>query len=131
MIDREHAGIYTCKVTTKADNLTLVQNLEVITELPKLKPVENRTFLKSTGSNITMPCLIESGIPAPNLQWKFNSQSLEFTDSKLILKYLSLENQGTYSCMAVNEYGSDILTYELEVVDPPRIKVRNFFYIYF
>ena len=102
--------------------MTLVQTLDVITEKPKLKkPVEkntNNSFLKPSGSNITFQCIVQAGIPKPQaLEWKFESKILNSkNDSMLTISNLSSENEGSYQCMAVNEYGSDAIEYELEVV---------------
>ena len=62
LVDREHSGSYACEVATKADNITVAQNLKVITEEPKLKPVSKASFLKSTGSNATFECLVQAGM---------------------------------------------------------------------
>ena len=50
--DLDHEGKYICEVITQIEHLTLVQTLDVITEKPKLKPVENtnNSFLKPSGT---------------------------------------------------------------------------------
>ena len=60
------------------------------------------------------------GIPSPNLQWKFQDQILDFKGPSLTLTSLSSENEGTYNCMAVNEYGSDSISFKLDVAEPPK-----------
>ena len=119
--DLDHEGNYICELITQIEHLTLVQTLDVITEKPKLmKPVENTnsSFLKPAGSNITFQCIVQAGIPKPQaLEWKFQSKILDSkNDSMLTLSNLSTENEGSYQCMAVNEYGSDAIEYQLEVV---------------
>ena len=119
--DLDHEGNYICELITQIEHLTLVQTLDVITEKPKLmKPMENTnsSFLKPAGSNITFQCIVQAGIPKPQaLEWKFQSKILDSkNDSMLTLSNLSTENEGSYQCMAVNEYGSDAIEYQLEVV---------------
>ena len=112
--------------------MTLVQTLDVITEKPKLlKPVEKNTsnsFLKPSGSNITLQCIVQAGIPKPQaLEWKFESKILNSkNDSMLTISNLSSENEGSYQCMAVNEYGSDAIEYELEVVSITLFRNKRF-----
>ena len=117
---REHAGSYACQVKTAVDTITTLQHLQVITEAPKIKKPTESMKRVGKGDNVTLNCEVISGIPKPTIEWKFQNSTLtpSINDS-LELKSVSNTSEGTYSCWAVNEYGSHKIQFDLEVIYPP------------
>ena len=115
------AGSYSCHIKTAVDTITTVQHLQVNTEVPKIKAV-NSVERVAKGDNFTINCEVLAGIPKPNIQWRFQDETIEPSETgveNLDLISVTSFSQGIYSCVAVNEYGSDKIEINLEVIDPP------------
>lgn len=122
LIDREHSGNYTCLVKTSVDSISLSQVVRVITSPPKItkKASQETSIVVGQGENVTLKCSLSSGIPTPTIKWKFDSEILGHTEELNLSQVLS-DKDGIYTCLAVNEYGSDSLKFNLSVILPPQI----------
>ncbi len=118
LIDREHQGIYSCRLTTAVDALETVQHLTVKTAPPKIKGPALVTRRVQEGHNTTLECNLVGGIPKPNIQWKFGDETIEGA-ANLTIKHINASLEGTYTCLAVNEYGNDFIKYDLKVIQRP------------
>ena len=47
------------------------------------------------------------GIPEPNVTWTKNGQDLVFTNNTIVIRRVSLEDSGLYTCKARNLLGED------------------------
>ena len=113
-------GIYHCVVETPVDKINISWNLMINSAPPKLKSFSDNTYMVMRGKNLTLPCEVLGGVPRPTLEWKKNGSSLvlEGPTSNLQLYKLTAEDEGSYTCIATNEYGSEHVQFNLQVLNP-------------
>ncbi|KAF6032030.1 HMCN1 [Bugula neritina] len=108
-VQPEDAADYTCVARNKAGEDRAVIRLEVgsvpvISEAPRSAQVDIQT-------DYTMPCTA-SGYPTPNITWRKDNQPISdpnvFVDvnNSLHIKETSKDNEGSYACTALNQFGS-------------------------
>ena len=59
------------------------------------------------GGSVTLTCNITDGVPKPNrIRWLKDKTPLDETKTNLVLRGLTKEQDGTYTCETSNEAGS-------------------------
>ena len=115
---KENSGLYVCKVTTELDSVTVVQTVRVVSTPPTIVNKSKVKVGALSGGDTTLNCVAE-GIPEPEISWKFRGQVIEKGSSSLeFAKVSANDSAGTYTCLAVNEYGMDQHEILLEVYKP-------------
>ncbi|XP_061842088.1 hemicentin-1 [Nerophis lumbriciformis] len=122
------AGIYTCIARSQAGLAELSYDVQV--QVPPgvdyVEPVEPVTVVK--GSLVTLTCEAR-GIPPPTLTWMKDGQPLSLhrnllldgQETRLQLPDVAPSEAGLYSCVASNQAGSSTKTFNLTILEPPRI----------
>ncbi len=123
LVDREHSGAYSCIVKTPVDTLITSRTVKVITKPPRLSTASPKSYSVAVNTNVRLNCSIESGIPEPTIQWKFKDSIIDDNSASnvLVLDNVTEDDEGEYTCLAVNEYGSDLILVNLNVIPPPII----------
>ncbi|GFS41753.1 contactin [Trichonephila inaurata madagascariensis] len=127
VMDRDE-GMYQCKASNHLGSSYSSGQLRVITMKPSFaKYPMNSELFAAEGGNITIPCRPEAA-PFPEFTWKRNNYGLSSTGRIRILTngYLHInpvkrEDEGRYSCIAKNQYGSDYTEGLLIVLSLPRM----------
>ena len=70
-----------------------------------------------------MSCLAEEGIPHPEIEWRRPDGS-RLKSEQLWIDSASDSDSGVYNCSAVNEYGSDARTVNLQVLEPTKVRIE-------
>ncbi|KAG9354592.1 hypothetical protein JZ751_001305, partial [Albula glossodonta] len=91
-----------------------------------VEPTEHVTVVK--GSLVTLTCEAR-GVPPPSLSWLKDGQPLSLHrnllldghETRLRLPDVSPSDAGQYSCVASNQAGSSTKTFNLTVLEPPKI----------
>lgn len=117
LIGHEHSGTYSCHIKTQVDFLIMTQVLQVVTQSPKIEML-SESLKVMEGHNVTLECRIKAGIPYPAIKWKKGQDIVANNSSRLILTSVSLVDASAYTCLAVNEYGSDSVQTHLDVLSP-------------
>ncbi|XP_063051892.1 hemicentin-1-like [Engraulis encrasicolus] len=122
------SGVYTCVAQSRAGRAELNFDLQV--QVPPgvdhVEPTEQVTVV--TGSQVALTCEAR-GVPPPVLTWLKDGQELSLQrnllldgqETRLLLPHVLLEDAGLYSCTAANQAGSSTKTFNLTVLEPPRI----------
>ena len=115
---QDHEGTYKCLIETQVDSKEIQWSLKVNANPPKFN--QSRTQSKVLkGRNFTLDCPVVSGIPKPETNWYFEGKKL----NEATITNAQKSNQGTYSCIAVNEYGSSETHLQLDVLEPTNVTV--------
>lgn len=120
-------GTYTCLASVSELEVTASFNLTVITASALITEPPNNETVRA-GDNVTLTC-IATGIPLPSITWLVLSQdseevmntsstlisTSEFTEDGITsvrstLLITSVQTSLSYSCVASNDYGTDITT---------------------
>ncbi|XP_040574536.1 hemicentin-1-like [Lepeophtheirus salmonis] len=119
---KEDQGTYICRVETPVDVVNQTLRLTVLSEGPSFLSTEEdiRTL---EGTNVTVNCQA-NGLPIPKISWTNNGvQILKGDDRRtvsplgdLTIHYVSLNDQGNYTCTATNIYGSISTQSTIEVI---------------
>ncbi|GIX76577.1 contactin, partial [Caerostris extrusa] len=121
-------GMYQCKASNHLGSSYSSGQLRVITMKPSFTkyPLNNEMFA-AEGGNITIPCRPEAA-PFPEFTWKRNNFGLNLAGRIRMLAngYLHInpvrrEDEGRYTCIAKNQYGSDYTEGLLIVLSLPRM----------
>ena len=75
------------------------------------------------GDNVTLTCNITDGVPKPNqVRWLKDKNPLDEKKTKLVLRDIRKEKEGTYTCEAKNKGGSANDSIKV-IVDSKSLKV--------
>ncbi|TWW61140.1 Hemicentin-1 [Takifugu flavidus] len=122
------SGVYTCMARSQAGLAELSYDVQV--QVPPgvdhIEPVEPVTIVQ--GSLVTLSCEAR-GVPPPTLTWLKDSQPLSLhrnllldgQETRLQLPDVAPSDAGLYSCVASNQAGSSTKTFNLTVLEPPKM----------
>ncbi|KAM6944598.1 hemicentin-1 [Lycodopsis pacificus] len=122
------SGLYTCVARSRAGLAELSYDLQV--QVPPgvdhVEPVEPVTVVQ--GSLVTLTCEAR-GVPPPTLNWLKDGQPLSLhrnllldgQETRLQLPDVAPSDAGLYSCVASNQAGSSTKSFNLTVLEPPKI----------
>ncbi|XP_069039515.1 hemicentin-1 isoform X2 [Lepisosteus oculatus] len=122
------SGVYTCVARSPAGQAELSYDVQV--QVPpgvdRSEPSEQVTVVK--GSAVTFTCEAR-GVPPPSLSWFKDGQPLSLhrnllsdgQETRLRLPAVTPHDAGHYSCVASNQAGSSTKTFNLTVLEPPKI----------
>ncbi|XP_026768070.3 hemicentin-1 isoform X3 [Pangasianodon hypophthalmus] len=123
------SGLYTCVARSKAGFAEQKFHLQV--EAPAMvehtEPMEHIVIVR--GSVVTLVCEAH-GVPPPTLTWMKDSEPLSLHQNMMLhdggetrfqLLDVQLEDAGLYSCTAKNQAGTSTKTFNLTVLEPPKI----------
>ncbi|KAM9391508.1 hemicentin-1 [Pholidichthys leucotaenia] len=122
------SGVYTCIARSRAGLAELSYDVQV--QVPPavnhVEPVEPVTVVQ--GSLVTLTCEAR-GIPPPTLTWMKDGQPLSLQsnllldgqETRLQLPDVAPSDAGFYSCVASNQAGSSTKSFNLTVLEPPKI----------
>ncbi|QQP49462.1 Hemicentin1like, partial [Caligus rogercresseyi] len=102
----DHGGTYSCIRKTPLETFVSNQSLSVLVEAPSIE-LSGNVRKVTVGSSLNLECLTQ-GIPAPSIQWKKGDHKSQ---------------SGSYSCYAVNEYGSKTESLSIEVYNKTRVSL--------
>ncbi|CAF0874566.1 unnamed protein product [Rotaria sordida] len=90
-------------------------------------------------ANVTIPCVLRQGYPTPVIYWYKERQQLQvheamssgiivrkierLPDQSLLIRKVTLEDQGLYTCRAINDFGQDIKDVQLEIFDSIKVDI--------
>uniref|UniRef100_W4VRM9 Putative contactin 3 plasmacytoma associated n=1 Tax=Corethrella appendiculata TaxID=1370023 RepID=W4VRM9_9DIPT len=132
----EDNGMYQCKATNQLKGVYSSAQLRVLSMKPsfKKKPLESEIYAIYNG-NTTIECEPEAA-PLPKFQWKKDGNVIGsgghrriLPTGTLIISPTSRDDEGVYTCIATNTYGTDesharlIVLQELRFTQtlPPRV----------
>lgn len=107
-------GMYQCKATNQLKSVYTSAQLRVLSMAPsfKKKPLEPEIYAV-TGGNTTIICNPEAA-PRPKYQWKKDGNVIGAgghrkirPDGTLFISPTSRDDEGVYTCVATNAYGTD------------------------
>ncbi|XP_061672486.1 hemicentin-1 [Syngnathoides biaculeatus] len=122
------AGVYTCIARSRAGLAELSYDVQV--QVPPgvahVEPAEPVTVIK--GSLVTLTCEAR-GVPPPTLTWMKDGQPLSLhrnllldgQETRLQLPDVAASDAGLYSCVASNQAGSSTKSFNLTILEPPKI----------
>ncbi|XP_067377843.1 hemicentin-1 isoform X1 [Channa argus] len=122
------SGVYTCIARSQAGlaELSYDVQIQVPPGVDHVEPVEPVTVVQ--GSLVTLTCEAR-GVPPPILTWMKDSQPLSLhrnllldgQETRLQLPDVAPSDAGLYSCVASNQAGSSTKSFNLTVLEPPKI----------
>lgn len=124
-------GMYQCEAKNQLKSSFSSGQLRVLSLKPsfKKKPLESETY-GSEGGNVTLRCNPEAA-PRPTFTWKKDNivigaggKRFITETGNLIIRQLSRDDEGVYTCVAKNQYGSDESRGRLLVLRAPRFLER-------
>ncbi|KAM9324527.1 hemicentin-1 [Gastrophryne carolinensis] len=123
--DSTHAGKYTCTAVNEVGSAQIhihlhIQEVPVIhNQVDSVEAIVNRT--------VTLFCEAE-GIPSPSITWqkegvgiKTGGRHTVFSNGNLNIANVTLQDHGTYTCIAQNPAGMALGKIKLRVYEPPSI----------
>uniref|UniRef100_A0A3P8SNR4 Uncharacterized protein n=1 Tax=Amphiprion percula TaxID=161767 RepID=A0A3P8SNR4_AMPPE len=122
------SGVYTCVARSQAGlaELSYEVQVQVPPGVDHVEPVEPVTVVQ--GSLVTLTCEAR-GVPPPTLTWMKDGQPLSLhrnllldgQETRLQLPDVAPTDAGLYSCVASNQAGSSTKSFNLTVLEPPKI----------
>ncbi|CAL8343147.1 unnamed protein product [Lota lota] len=122
------AAVYTCVARSRAGLAELSYDVQVQAPpgVDRVEPVEPVTVVR--GSLVTLTCEAR-GVPPPTLTWMKDGQPLSLhrnllldgQETRLQLPDVAPSDAGLYSCVASNQAGSSTKSFNLTVLEPPKI----------
>ncbi|XP_073692711.1 hemicentin-1 [Garra rufa] len=122
------SGIYTCVARSRAGSAELNFDLQVQAPpaVERTEPTEQVAVVQ--GSSVTLTCEAR-GVPPPTLSWLKDGQPLSLhrnllldgQETRFLLSDVGPSDGGLYSCVASNQAGSSTKTFNLTVLEPPKI----------
>lgn len=119
-VTKEHEGTYTCLVQTAYGQVNQTARLTVLAEPPSFIAKE-KSVRTIEGSSTMLSCQA-NGMPLPKISWKKENHSLiiggniQQSGLGLEIQDIGLLDQGVYTCVASNIYGTIETLVELEVI---------------
>ncbi|XP_023814399.1 hemicentin-1 [Oryzias latipes] len=132
-VQQSDSGVYTCVARSRAGLAELSYDVQV--QVPPgvdhVEPVEPVTVVQ--GSLVTLTCEAH-GVPPPTLTWMKDGQPLSLhrnllldgQETRLQLPDVAPSDAGLYSCVASNQAGSSTKSFNLTVLEPPKIISSSF-----
>lgn len=124
-------GMYQCEAKNQLRARYSTGQLRVLSLKPSFKkrPLESETY-GSEGGNVTLKCHPEAA-PKPTFTWKKDNiiigaggKRFISETGNLIIRQLSRDDEGVYTCVAKNQYGTDESRGRLIVLRTPRFLER-------
>uniref|UniRef100_A0A0N5AL87 Peroxidasin homolog n=1 Tax=Syphacia muris TaxID=451379 RepID=A0A0N5AL87_9BILA len=144
-------GKYTCKANNEAGSSEVDIQLKILAppQIDKSNVIQNPLGKSGRSTDFTTSNLISTdrhntflpsvflecpatGIPQPTVTWykegseiNFNDQRLQLNESRqtLIIKNVSIADEGRYYCIAENKGGKDSQQFDLEVLVAPEMEL--------
>ncbi|KAH8397906.1 hypothetical protein KR222_006052, partial [Zaprionus bogoriensis] len=111
-----HSGEYTCQVRLRSggyQTVTASAQVQVLEPPMFFTPMRAETY-GDFGGEVSLPCDVV-GDPTPQVQWYRNAERIDAqlqtggyalkADNTLIIKKLTLDDEGMFQCLASNEVG--------------------------
>ncbi|WKY14383.1 hypothetical protein Q1695_000157 [Nippostrongylus brasiliensis] len=126
-LDTSSAGNYTCSARNDAGSAESSIYVDVL--VPPLIARSNIDMSPRlpTGQSLLMSC-DATGKPEPSITWYVNGSEVsavndgfELMEKHLKIMNITLQDQGTYTCIAMNSAGNDTIFYNVGVVQAPII----------
>ncbi|XP_026857909.2 matrix-remodeling-associated protein 5-like isoform X1 [Electrophorus electricus] len=127
-------GDYTCYAKNTLGEDAMKVSVEVIPNSPQISSKDHMSLWASLGQSVQMKC-DATGEPVPTIIWIspnneiITSSSVKYqilNDGTLIIKKVTLADQGKYACVARNSAGDDIKNVNLQVeVREPHINGKR------
>ncbi|XP_011135668.2 contactin [Harpegnathos saltator] len=122
--ERDEA-MYQCCAKNQLKTTYSSAQLRVLSLKPSFKkrPMESETYA-AEGGNVTLMCKPEAA-PKPDFKWRKDKTTLgaggrrRIVNGNLIISPVSRDDEGTYVCVATNEYGQDETRGRLIVLRAP------------
>ncbi|XP_037963096.2 contactin [Plutella xylostella] len=124
-------GMYQCEAKNQLKTSYSSGQLRVLSLKPSFKkrPLESETY-GSEGGNVTIKCNPEAA-PKPTFTWKKDNivigaggKRFITENGNLIIRQISRDDEGIYTCIAKNKYGTDESRGRLLVLRAPRFIER-------
>lgn len=124
-------GMYQCEARNQLRTRYSSGQLRVLSLKPtfKKKPLESETY-GSEGGNVTIRCNPEAA-PKPTYTWRKDGivigpggKRFITENGNLIIRQISRDDEGVYTCVAKNQYGTDESRGRLIVMRAPRFIER-------
>lgn len=119
------SGLYHCFVRTDTNVDIVSYRLTVRMRLLSPSDLNGKKISVENGDSLSLPCLVTSPHPIETRWYLPNNQILKASGMKgrvyvsqnntLIIKKLTYEDAGEYSCLAANLYGADMLSHLIVV----------------
>ncbi|XP_073676848.1 matrix-remodeling-associated protein 5 [Garra rufa] len=119
------SGLYYCFVRTDTNVDIVTYRLTVRMRLLSPSDLNGKQISVENGNTLSLPCLVTSPHPIETRWFLPNNQILKASDMKqrvyvsqnntLIIKKVTYEDAGEYSCLAANLYGADMLSHLIVV----------------
>ncbi|KAI5086045.1 hemicentin-1 [Silurus meridionalis] len=128
-VTEDDSGIYKCLAVSPAGQESKVYSLLVLAPamVKHTEPMEHIVIVR--GSVVSLVCEAH-GVPSPVFTWLKDGDLLSLHQNKLLhdggesrfqLLNVQLEDTGLYSCIAKNQAGNSSKTFNLTVLEPPKI----------
>ncbi|CAH1403032.1 unnamed protein product [Nezara viridula] len=120
-----HSTLYLCSASNELGTENRIFNIKVISPPQRLGPEVSEVEIVS-GSKLELNCSID-GSPHPNFKWTYKSEfgeerTLRFVTRSIYIGYAQAENEGLYTCFAYNLAGNSTKSFNVSVIDLPRVK---------
>ncbi|CAB3232074.1 unnamed protein product [Arctia plantaginis] len=132
-VDIDKIGTYLCIASNEIGNERYAIDL-IVEYPPTIKDSDSKLQAKD-GDVVTIPCEVD-GVPTPKVKWfKDGSPIDHLSDFQITanhtLKWHAkvLSDNGLYTCVAENAFGSTNKTVLVDVFDPPHIELPKLFTI--
>ncbi|KAI4892791.1 hypothetical protein NFI96_028928 [Prochilodus magdalenae] len=127
-VSQSDSGLYACVAQSRAGSAERRFHVQVPAPptVDRTEPTEQLTVI--LGSVVTLSCEAH-GVPPPTLTWLKDDRPLSFTHNQLPdgqkthfqLPAVGRSDSGLYSCVASNPAGSSTKTFNLTVLEPPKV----------
>ncbi|KAK2571226.1 Tyrosine kinase receptor Cad96Ca [Acropora cervicornis] len=124
-IKKGDKGIYICTIHQSRGSESTSEKSKEIVVTVIVPPKVNLSELHhpvTEGENVTLTCNITDGDPKPNqVRWLKDKNPLDEKKTKLVLRDIRKEQEGTYTCEAENGGGSANDSIKVIVDTPPKL----------